>query len=170
MSWAKLCLEDESRKTFLSSSVLVELKSAKFGKLSSGHRTGRGRFSFQSQRREMPKNVQTATQWHSFHMLNFTFHMIMLKILDFSSMWTEKFQIYKLDLEKAKEPDIKLPKSIESQKKQENSSKISTSVSLTTLKPLCGSQQTVEDSYRDGNTRPTHLPPEKPVCRTRSNS
>ena len=78
--------------------------------------------------------------------------------------------MYKLDLEKAKEPEIKLPKSTESQKKQENSSKVSTSVSLTTLKPLCGSQQTVEDSYRDGNTRPTYLPPEKPVCRTRSNN
>ena len=37
------------------------------------------------------------------------------------------------------------------------------------LKPLCGSQQTVEYSLRDGNTRPTYLPPEKPVCRTRSN-
>ena len=34
----------------------------KFGKLSSGHRTGKGQFSFQYQRREMPKNVQTTTQ------------------------------------------------------------------------------------------------------------
>ena len=42
--------------------------------------------------------------------------------------------------------------------------------SLTMLKPLCGSQQTVENSSRDGNTRPPYLPPEKPVCRTRSNS
>ena len=31
------------------------------GKLSSGHRTGKGQFSFQSQRRAMPKNVQTTT-------------------------------------------------------------------------------------------------------------
>ena len=29
----------------------------------------------------------------------------------------------------------------------------------------CGSQQTVENSSRDGNTRPPYLPPEKPVCR-----
>ena len=35
---------------------------------------------------------------------------------------------------------------------------------------LCGSQQTVENSWRDGNTRPPYLLPEKPVCRTRSNS
>ena len=35
---------------------------------------------------------------------------------------------------------------------------------------LCGSQQTIENSSRDGDTRPSDLPPEKPVSRTRSNS
>ena len=35
---------------------------------------------------------------------------------------------------------------------------------------LCGSQQTVENSERPGNTRPSDLPPEKSVCRSRSNS
>ena len=35
---------------------------------------------------------------------------------------------------------------------------------------LCGSQQTVENSERDGNTRPPYLPPEKSVCRSRSSS
>ena len=38
-------------------------------KLSNGHRTGKSQFSFQSQRRAMPKNVQTTSQLHSFHML-----------------------------------------------------------------------------------------------------
>ena len=38
-------------------------------KTSSGHRTGKGQFSFQSQRRAMPTNVQTTAQLHSFHML-----------------------------------------------------------------------------------------------------
>ena len=37
----------------------------KFGKLSSGHRAGKGQFSFQSQRKAMPKNAQTTTQLHS---------------------------------------------------------------------------------------------------------
>ena len=41
----------------------------KFGKLSSGHRTGNGQFSFQSQRKAMPKNAQTTAQLHSLHML-----------------------------------------------------------------------------------------------------
>ena len=39
------------------------------GKLSSGHRTGKGQFSFQSQRKAVPKNAQTTTQLHSSHML-----------------------------------------------------------------------------------------------------
>ena len=37
--------------------------------LSSGHRTRKGQFSFQSQRKAMPKNAQTTAQLHSFHML-----------------------------------------------------------------------------------------------------
>ena len=41
----------------------------KFGKLSSGHRTGKGQFSFQSQRTATPKNAQTTTQLHSSHSL-----------------------------------------------------------------------------------------------------
>ena len=40
-----------------------------FGKLSSGHRTGKGQLSFQSQRKAMPKNAQTTAQLHSSHML-----------------------------------------------------------------------------------------------------
>ena len=35
---------------------------------------------------------------------------------------------------------------------------------------LCGSQWTVENSKRDGNTRPPYLPPEKSLCRSKSNS
>ena len=35
---------------------------------------------------------------------------------------------------------------------------------------LCGSQHTVENSSRDGNTKQPDLPPEKSVCMTRSNS
>ena len=42
---------------------------SKFGKLSSGHRTGKGQFSFQSQRKAMPKNAQTTTQLHTSHTL-----------------------------------------------------------------------------------------------------
>ena len=50
---------------------------SKLGKLSSGHRTGKGQFSFQSQRKAMPKNVQSTAQLHSSH----TLVKVMLKIL-----------------------------------------------------------------------------------------
>ena len=54
----------------------------------------------------------------------------------FNSTWIMNFQMFKLVLEKAEEPEIKLPTSAGSSKKQENSRKTSTSVLLTTPKPL----------------------------------
>jgi len=42
---------------------------SKFGKLSSGHRTGKGQFSFQTLRKAMPKNAQTTAQLNSSHTL-----------------------------------------------------------------------------------------------------
>ena len=48
--------------------VLIQYAS-KFGKLSSGQWTGKGQFSFQSQRKAMPKNAQTTAQLHSSHTL-----------------------------------------------------------------------------------------------------
>ena len=63
---------------------------------------------------------------------------IMSKILQarFNSIWTENFYMYKLNLEKAEEPEIKLPTSSGSPKKQGNSKKTSSSASLTMVKPL----------------------------------
>ena len=54
----------------------------------------------------------------------------------FNSMWTMNFQMLKLDLEKAEEPEIKLPTPTGSWKKQESSRKTSTSALLTMSKPL----------------------------------
>ena len=42
---------------------------SKFGKLSSGYRTEKGQFQFQSQRKTMPKNAQTTALLHSSHTL-----------------------------------------------------------------------------------------------------
>ena len=92
-----------------------------FGKLSSGHRTGKGQLSFQSQIKAMPKNAQTTSQLHSSHTL--AKRCSKFSKLGFNSMWTENFQMSKLDLEKAEEPEIKSPTSIGSQKKQESSRK-----------------------------------------------
>ena len=76
-----------------------------------------------------------------------------------------------MNLEKAEKSEIKLPTSAGSWKKQESSIKISISALLTMPKPLiCGSQETVENFERDGNTRPPDLPLEKPLCRSGCNS
>ena len=56
-------LEDDAVK------VLHSGNTSKSGKLSSGHRTGKGQFSFQSQTKAMPKNAQTTPQLHSSHTL-----------------------------------------------------------------------------------------------------
>ena len=72
--------------------------------------------------------------------------------------------MFKLVLEKAEEPEIKLPTSAESWKKQKSSRKISIFALLTMPKPLTvWTQQTVENFERDGNIRPLDLPLEKPV-------
>ena len=63
---------------------------------------------------------------------------VMLRILQpgFSNMWTVNFLLFKLVLEKAEEPEIKLPTSAGSSKKQESSIKTSISALLTMPKPL----------------------------------
>ena len=99
---------------------------------------------------------------------------LMLKILHArvqNSTWTLNLQMFQLDIEKAEEPEMKLPTSVGSLKKQESSRKESTSALLTMPKSwLCGSEQTVGNSERDGSTSPPHLSSDKSVCRSRSNS
>ena len=65
---------------------------SKFGKLSSGHRTGNGQFSFQSQRNAIAKNVQTTIQLQSFQMLARLCSKSFK--LDFSSTQSENFLIH----------------------------------------------------------------------------
>ena len=107
---------------------------SKFGKLSSGHRTGKGQFSFQSQRKAMVKNAQTTAQLHSSHML--VKQCSKFSKPGFINTWTVNFQMFKLVSEKAKEPEIKLPISSGSSKKTESSRKTSISALLTMPKPL----------------------------------
>ena len=63
---------------------------------------------------------------------------VMLKILKpgFNSTWIVNFQLFNLDLGKAEEPEMKLPTSVRSSKKQESSRKTSTSALLTMPKSL----------------------------------
>ena len=88
-------------------------------KLISGHRTGKGQCAFQSQRKAMPKNAQTTTQLHS------SYTLVILKILQarLEQYVNRELQMFKLVLEKAEEPEIKLPTPTGSSKKQESSRK-----------------------------------------------
>ena len=78
--------------------------------------------------------------------------------------------MFKLDLEKAEEPEIKLPTSVGSLKKQEFQKYIYFCFIDYAKDFDCVNQNKLENSERDGNTRPLDLPPEKSICRSRSNS
>ena len=90
------------RKALLYTLMFSQIKSTK-DKL----RSFIGKISFQSQRRAMPENVQTTTQWCSFGLLARLCSKSFK--LGFSSIWTKNFQMCKLRLEKTKEPEITLP-------------------------------------------------------------
>ena len=143
---------------------------SKFGKLSSGHRIGKGQFSLQSPKRAMPKNAQSAKEC-SIVLISHA-SKVMLKI--FQAMLQLYMNCELPDVHgfiKGKESRNKLPTPVGSLKKQESSRK--TSISALLIMPklwLCRSQQTVENSSTDGHTRPPDLPLEKSVCRSRSNS
>ena len=107
---------------------------SKFGKLIGGHKTGKGQFSFQSQRKAMSKNAQTIAQLHSFHML--ARQCSKFSKPGFNSMWPVTFQMFKLHLGRGtrdKTANIRciIEKAREFQKKKK-----STSPSLTMQKPL----------------------------------
>ena len=92
--------------------------------------TGLGKFNFHSN----PKEAQCQVMFK----LPSSFSMLLRLCtksfrLGFSSTWTKNFQMYKLGLEKAKEPESKLPTLIRSWRKHQSSRKTSTSVSLTML-------------------------------------
>ena len=137
-------------------------------KLNSFHSTGKGQFSFQSQGRQCQKCSSYCTIALISHASK-----VMLKILQakLQQYVNYELQMFKLVLEKAEEPEIKLPTSDGSWKKQEFQKKhLFLLYWLCQSLWLCGPQQTLENSERDGNTRPPDLPLEKFVCRSRSKS
>ena len=69
----------------------------------------------------MPKNAQTTAQLHSSHTL--VKQCSKFSKPGFNGMWAMNFQMFKLILEKAEEPEIKLPTSAGLLKKQESSKK-----------------------------------------------
>ena len=87
----------------------------------------------------IPKK-SNAKECSNYHTIAFIVYAskVMLKILQarLRNMWTVNLQMFNMVLEKAEEPEIKLPTTSGSSKKQENSRKTSASALLTTPKPL----------------------------------
>ena len=137
---------------------------SKFGKLNSGHRTGKGQFSFQSQRKAMRKNGQTTA------LISHASKCSKFYKPGFNSMWTMNFQIFKLDLEKAEEQRSNCQHLLDHWKSKRVPEKhLLLLYWLRQILWLCGLQQTVGNYERDRNTRPPYLPSEKYVCRSGSN-
>ena len=143
---------------------------SKSGKLSSGHRTGKRSLFI-----PVPKkgNAKKSSNYHTIALISLA-SKVMLKILQASLQ-----QYVNREL-----PDVRvgfrkgrgtrdqianicwiMEKAREFQKKH-----LFLLYWLCQSLWLCGSQETVENSERDGNTRPPDLPLEKSVCRSGSNS
>ena len=85
---------------------------------------------------------------------------VMLKISKqgFKSMWTVNFQMFKLNLEKAKEPEIKLPTPLDLKKESEFQKNIDFCFIDYTKAFDCVDHRKLENFEKDGNTRPPGLP------------
>ena len=124
---------------------------------------------FQSQRKATLKNAQTTEKLHSSHMLSKKCSKFSKP--GFNSMWTMNSQMFKLDLEKTEEPESNCQHPLDHGKSKRVPEKhLLLLCWLCQSLWLCGSQQTVENSSRDGTTRPPDLPPEKSVSRSGINS
>ena len=106
---------------------------SKFGKLSSGHRTGKGQFSFQFQKRKMPKNVQTTTQLHSYHTLESNAQNSPSQASTVREPWTSGIQV---GFRKGRGTRDQIASIHWITEKAGEFQKISTSALLTTPKPL----------------------------------
>ena len=141
---------------------------SKFGKLSSGHRTGKGQFSFQSPKKG---NAKECSNYHTTALISHA-SKVMLKILQ------AKFQQYV----KCELPDVQAGfrkgrrtrnqiANIHCIKEKTKFQKNIYFCFIDYAKAFdCVDHNKLENSSRDGNTRPPDLPPQKSVCRLRSNS
>ena len=129
---------------------------SKFGKLSNGHRTGKGQFLFQCQKCSNYSTIALISHASK----------VMLKIFQARLQKSVNWEL----------PDVqavfrKGRGTRDWSKKQESSRKNLLLLHWLRQSPwLWGSQQTVENPWRDGSTRPPDLPPAKSEYRLRSNS
>ena len=105
---------------------------SKFGKLNSGHRTGKGQFSFQSQ-----GNAKDCSNYHTIALISHA-SKVMFKIPQarLQQYINRELPDVQAGFRKGRGIEIKEPISVRLSKKQESSSKTSTSALLTMPKPL----------------------------------
>ena len=141
---------------------------SKFGKLSSGHRAGKDQFSFQSQKKG---NAKESSNYRTIALISHT-SKVMLKILQTRPQQYVNHELphVQAGFRKGRGTRNQIANIHWIIEKAKEFQKTSTSL-LTMPKPLTVWITTNRgNSLRNGNTRPPYLPPEKPVCRSRSNS
>ena len=142
---------------------------SKFGKLSSGHRIGKGQFSFQSQRKTMPNNAET-TVW--LHLISHA-SKVMLKILQdrLQQYMNHELRYVQAGFRKGRGTRDQIANICWNMGKAREFQKNIYFCFIDYAKAFdCVDHNKLENSERDGNTRPPDLPLEKPVCRSGSNS
>ena len=140
---------------------------SKFGKLSSGHRTGKGQFSFPSQRKTMPKNAQTTAQLHSSHTL------VMFKIPQarFQQYVNHEIPDVQAVFKKGRGTRDEIANILWIIKRSREFKKNIYFCFIDYAKTFdCLDQNKLENSESVWNTRPPDLPLEKFVCTSGSNS
>ena len=141
---------------------------SRFGKFSSGHRTGKGQFSFRSQRKAMPKNAQTTAQLLISHA-----SQVILKILQarLQQYMNHELPDVQAGFRKGRGTRDQIANICWIIEKAREFQKNIYFCFIDYDKAFdCVDQNKLENSERDGNTRSPDLPPEKSVCRSRSNS
>ena len=140
---------------------------SKFGKLRTGHRIGKGQFSFQSQRRAMPKNVTTTVLLCLYH----TLARLMLKILQARLPQYVNWEFPHVQAgfrkgRRTRDQTATICWIIEKAREIQKNIYFSFIDCAKVFDYV--DQNKLENVY--GNTRPPYLPPVKPVCRSGSNS
>ena len=142
---------------------------SKFGKLSSGHGTGKGVFI------PTPKkgNAKECSNYHTIALISHASEVMLKNSSSPASTvlepWTPRCSSWIWKRQRNKRSNCK--HLLDHRKSKRVPEKhLLMLYWLCQGHRLCGSRQTVENSERDGNTRPPDLPPEKSVCRLRSNS
>ena len=142
---------------------------SKFGKLSSGHKTGKNQFSSQSQRKAMPKmfkllhNCTHLTHWQS-NAQNSLSQASTVSECELPDVWA-RFRKGRRTRDQIANIHWIIEKARQFQKNN-----YFCFIDYTKAFDCVDHNKLWKTLIRDGNTRPSYLSPEKPVCGSRSNS